>query len=90
MTKLVADRKTKLLEEHVSNLKSCACVEEREQNVSKLNQQVESLIKSTTDTSDDSRIDKNRKETLSQDCEENESDALTSGDEEDDLVYDTG
>eukprot|EP00592_Proboscia_alata_P016713 CAMPEP_0194395352 /NCGR_PEP_ID=MMETSP0174-20130528/124375_1 /TAXON_ID=216777 /ORGANISM="Proboscia alata, Strain PI-D3" /LENGTH=93 /DNA_ID=CAMNT_0039191275 /DNA_START=1183 /DNA_END=1461 /DNA_ORIENTATION=+ len=71
MTKPVADRKSKLLEEHVSDLKIRACVEEIEQNVSKLNRQVESLINSSTDTSEGSSIDKNRKRKLSQDCEEN-------------------
>ena len=88
--KPVADRKANFFEEHVCNLKICAHVEEIEQNVSKLNQKVESLVNSTTDTSEVSSIFKNRKKTLSQDYEENESDASTSDDKEDDLVYDIG
>ena len=61
MTKNVADTKAKLLEEHVSDIKISACVKEIEKNVSKLNQQVESLVNSTSDRSELSSIDKNRK-----------------------------
>ena len=88
MTKSVAERKTKLLQEHVTDVKICACVEETEQNVAKLNQQLNAITNSRTDTSKVIFVEENRKENLSQELQANESDTSHSDDEEDDLVYD--
>ena len=85
MSKPVSERRKKLLEQNVTNIKLCACVEDIKTHVSKLNQQLESLSNPVPEVLNQQEP---RKELVSLEGNETESDDPYPDEEEDDYVYD--